>query len=470
MSEKEGNSSETMGAKCRVIGGTELSWCKAVPGGTGTTVLALLFSKQPQLPLLQYALHKLQTTHPILNSKIHFTPSTSTYSYLISPSPSLQIQSFDPSSTAQIIRNLFIKTPSSSSIAPFHLILEHELNRNSWGDADEIEKEVFFCSLYSLDDEKWVVALRLHTSVCDRTTAATILREMLGIMSTNKLEEEEQRGIGEVGLAVEDYIPSGKANKPFWARGADLLGYSFNGLRFSNLEFKDSVSQRSTQFIRFQLTSQETDGILSACMAKGIKLCALFTAAFFIATRSSKSIPDEQFEKYAVVMLVDCRAVLEPELTDQHCGFYYSAILNTHDVKGGEDLWELTKRTYTSLTNAKNNHKHFTDMADLNFLMCKAIDNPALTPSSSMRTSLISVFEDTPIDSSNQVSNDIGLVDYIGCASVHGVGTSVAIFDTIRNGKLDCACVYPSPLHSREQMQELINEMVKIMIDGSNYN
>lgn len=315
-----------------------------------------------------------------------------------------------------------------------------------------------------------VLALRLHTSACDRTSAATLLRELMGMMRESEREEEEKGGIGEVGLAIEDCIPSGKANKPFWARGADILGYTFNGLRFSNLEFKDPVSKRSTKMIRFQLSSEETDGILSACKSKGIKLCALFAAAFFIAARSSKSIPDNQFEKYAVVMLADCRALLEPVLTDQHCGFYYSGILNTHDVKGGEDLWELAKRTYSSFANAKNNHKHFSDMADLNFLMSKAIENPGLTPSSSMRTSLISVFEDPAVDSSNQVPADIGLVDYIGCASVHGVGPSVAIFDTIRNGALDCACVYPSPLHSRDQMQGLIDEMVKIMIDGSNCN
>ena len=104
-------------------------------------------------------------------------------------------------------------------------------------------------------------------------------------------------------------------------------------------------------------------------------------------------------------------------------------------------------------------------MADLNFLMCRAIENPGLTPSSSLRTSFISVFEDPVIDETNEKYNEMGIEDYVGCASVHGVGPSIAIFDTIRDGKLDCACVYPYPLHSREQMQELIDNMRKILID-----
>uniref|UniRef100_A0A2P2IYP7 Uncharacterized protein n=1 Tax=Rhizophora mucronata TaxID=61149 RepID=A0A2P2IYP7_RHIMU len=42
----------------------------------------------------------------------------------------------------------------------------------------------------------------------------------------------------------------------------------------------------------------------------------------------------------------------------------------------------------------------------------------------------------------------------------------MAIFDTIRDGKLDCVCVYPSPLHSRQQMQEFVSNMKIILVDG----
>lgn len=106
-------------------------------------------------------------------------------------------------------------------------------------------------------------------------------------------------------------------------------------------------------------------------------------------------------------------------------------------------------------------------MADLNFLMCRAIENPGLTPSSSLRTSFISVFEDPVIDDdeANEKNKELGIEDYLGCASTHGVGPTIAIFDTIRHGKLDCACVYPFPLHSREQMQSLIDDMKRILIE-----
>lgn len=135
-------------------------------------------------------------------------------------------------------------------------------------------------------------------------------------------------------------------------------------------------------------------------------------------------------------------------------------------MKGGEELWDFAKRIYTSFRDAMNSNKHFSDMADFNFLMCKAIENPGLTPSSSLRTSSVSVFEDPIVGQNNEVHTGLGIEDYVGCASVHGVGPSIAMFDTIRDGKLDCACVYPFPLHSREQMQALIDKMKTILIDA----
>ncbi|KAL3532110.1 hypothetical protein ACH5RR_005631 [Cinchona calisaya] len=461
--------------KIRVAGGTEHSWCKAVPGGTGVTVLTLLLSKNPDIPLLQNTLHKLQNTHPILKSKLHFNPNTNTFSYITPSTPHLQIQLFDLSSTSEILRGIIDLDPTTNttSVSNFHLILEHELNRNTWSNPDrstETDVDLFFASVYTLSADKWAVALRLHTSVCDRTTAVSLLRELMRLMCAKNEEgaEKENEEEVEVRLGIEDYVPSGKGNKPIWARGVDMLGYSLNSLRLSNLNFKDIQSPRSSQVIRLQINADDTQKILYGCHAKDIKLCALLAAAGLIAACSSKCLPDCHWEKYAVVTLIDCRSILDPVLnTDDH-GFYHSAVLNTHDLNGGEDLWELAKRTHNSYTNAKHNNKHFSDMSDVNFLMCKAIENPGLTPSSSLRTALISVFEDPVIDQSDPPLHEkLGLVDYIGCASSHGVGPSIAIFDTIRDGQLDSACVYPSPLHSREQMQMLIDEMKRILVEGA---
>ncbi|KAJ4979058.1 hypothetical protein NE237_009838 [Protea cynaroides] len=453
----------------RRVGSTEQSLCLAVPGGTGIAVLAMLFTKDPGNSILQSALHELQKSHPILRSRITRDDKINTFFFSVSPIPLLQIQSFDVSTTSQLLESLTKSDPNNGSISAFQRIIEHELNQNPW--SNQSDTDVLFASLYALPDSKWIVALRLHASICDRTSAVFLLKELLGLIRGKEEEgvgEEQGMGKQELNLGIEQLIPSGKANKPFWARGLDLLGYSLNAMRFSNLEFKDVTSPRSSQVIRLQMNPDETHRILTKCKGKGIKLCGAIAAAGLVAAHSSKHLlPDHQFEKYAVITLIDCRKLLDPPLNYRSLGFYHSAILNTHDVKGGEEVWELASRCYGSFRDSFNANKHFSDIDVLNLLMCKAIENPGLTPHLSLRTSIISVFEDPVIDDEpTQLHQGMGMEDYMGCASVHGVGPSIAVFDTIRNGRLDCICVYPSPLHSREQMQELIDTMKRILVSS----
>ncbi|KAM7263052.1 hypothetical protein ACFE04_000735 [Oxalis oulophora] len=490
--------------KTRKVGSSEYSWCKAVPGGTGITVLAILLSTQPNISLLQNTLHKLQNTYPTLRSKLHFDATTNNFSFITpppqqhSPPSSLHIQQFDQDATSSILKTL---TTTTSNLSPHQLLLEHEINRNDWADVTVTVTDLFYVSVYTISETQWTVALRLHTGACDRVGAVSLLRELLELMACGgggdgDDDVELEKGNVEEGiLGIESLVPNGKGSKWFWSRGIDMIGYSLNSFRLSQMEFIDAESPRRSQIVRLRMDRTQTQSLLDetklplpfnlnkgsfftlmdscgacqmGCKSRGIELCGALAAAGLIAAHASKNADGNyyQSEKYAVVTLVDCRSELDPVLSSHHLGFYHSAVLNTHDISGDDTLWDTAKRCYMAFSNAKNNNKHFTDMSDLNFLMCKAIENPGLTPSSSMRTAFISVFEDAVIEESNEMQKQLGVDDYIGCASVHGVGPTIAIFDTIRDGQLDCACAYPSPLHSREQMQNLIDAMVKILADS----
>ncbi|CAJ2672734.1 unnamed protein product [Trifolium pratense] len=440
--------------KGRTVGGTEYSWCKAVQGGTGIAVVALRTSKLPNINRLQKALHKLQNSHPILKSTL--LQHTSTFSFLTSPTPFLQLKIHDLS--------LNLNKPNDAvTISPLQQILEQELNNDSvWRDASLNSNEMFFGSIYALPNNVWVIALRLHVAACDRTTAVLLLRELLELMEEKEEIVSEDQNDKKVSLAIEDLVPREKTKKPLLARGLNVLGYSLNSFKLTNLKFNDSKTTRFSQVVRLQLNQDDTKGVLAGCAWNGIKVCGVMSAAGMIAGHSSK----RGSKKYGIVTLTDCRSTLQSRLSDNF-GFYHSAILNSHEIKGGETIWELAKKTYGAFATSKKNNKHFSDMEDLNFLMCKAIENPGLTPSSSLRTSIMSVFEDTVVDNSGKKQREIGVEDYMGCASIHGVGPSIAIFDTIRDGCLDCICVYPAPLHSREQMQDIVGKMKSTLIDAA---
>ncbi|OIW11362.1 hypothetical protein TanjilG_19618 [Lupinus angustifolius] len=455
--------------KVRTVGGTEHSWCKAVHGGTGIAVLALLSSKNPDISRFQIALNKLQNSHPILKTKLHSNTTTSdtTFTFITLTTPFVKIQYHNVCVTSKIFGS---NENEAVSVPPFQLILEHELNQNTWhnhnhssSSLSSYSDNMFVASIYAMPNATWVVVMRLHVAACDRTTAISLLRELLVLMKEEESENEsEEWNKGEVGFAMEDLVPSEKGKKGIWAHGFDVLSYSVNSLRLTNLKFCDTKTTRFSQVVRLQLNNNDTKRVLDGCKHRRIKLCGALSAAGLMGAHSYKN----SSRKYGIITLTDCRSSLQPPLSLHNFGFYHSAILNSHTMKGGESFWDLAKKTYETFSNSKNNNKHFTDMSDMNFLMCKAIQNPSLTSSSSLRTSMMSVFEDTVIDDGGKVQNEVGVEDYMGCASVHGVGPSIAIFDTIRDGRLDCICVYPAPLHSREQMIELVNKMKVILIEG----
>lgn len=129
--------------------------------------------------------------------------------------------------------------------------------------------------------------------------------------------------------------------------------------------------------------------------------------------------------------------------------------MNTYHLNETAKFWELARYCSDSLDDAIRNRKHFTDIGDLNYLMYQSMMHPNLTPSNSLRTSLLVVFRDTMLDNLTDLTDALGVDDYVGCSSIHGIGPSLAVFDSIRNGQLHCANVYPSPLHSHSQMQIL---------------
>ncbi|KAL1566139.1 hypothetical protein AAHA92_01780 [Salvia divinorum] len=459
------HSSETQACPARSLGNTEQNWCRAVASGTGITVLALQMATPPPQIAASLAdiLQRLQTRHPLLAAKLHYNRATKAFSFLQTPAPPPHaVKLHDAPTTARILG------AAAADSSPLQAVLEHELNTNSWSHPGSFPcsgAEVLHVAVYAATAAPGsIVALRFHTSVCDRATAVSVLRELMEMVGGSGTE----KGIsneGEGKMGIESLIPAGKAKKTLWAHGLDTLGYSVNSLRLTNLTFQNTKMPRRSEVVKLQIASKHSALILEGCKSRGIKVCGVLAAAAIIAANSTK-LRTSDTKKYGVVTLTDCRGVLQPPLSPRHYGFYHSAILNIHKVKVAENVWDLAKTCYTDFADYKKCNKHFSDMADLNFLMSKAIDNPALTASSSLRTSLVTVFEDPVMDDSLEMQRSIGAEDFVGCASVHGVGPSLAIFDTIRDGRLDCTCVYPAPLHSREQMSELVERMSKVLING----
>ncbi|MFX6572997.1 hypothetical protein ABTG52_08440, partial [Acinetobacter baumannii] len=371
------------------------------------------------------------------STKLHYNTNTKEFMFLTYTNPQVNIIFHDIPTTSNILK--------SSELSPLHLILERELNVQKWSDPNSFPRngmDVLFPTVYALSETKCVVVLRFHSAICDRATAASVLRELMEMVKVTERGETVQKGTkndSEGTMAIESLVPSGMAKKTLWAHGMDMLGYSVNSFRLTNLKFDNAKGVRCSEVVRLRMNKEDTSRLLAGCNSRGIKLCGALAAAGLIAAHSTKPHSDQLKKKYGVVTLTDCRSQLEPALSIHHYGFYHSAILNTLTVKRNENFWDLAERSYKDFAHYKKCNRHFSDMSDINFLMSKAIENPSVTASSSLRTSLLSVFEDPVLDDSSKIQQEIDVEDYMGCASVHGVGPSIALFDTVRDGVLDCA-------------------------------
>jgi hypothetical protein len=246
-------------------GGTEYSWCRAVPGGTGTTLLALRLSPgAAAVTAVQGALRFLQSVHPALRVRLRTSPS----------GPMLTFPSPAHSPTPLL--------PLAPESAPdFDALLEHELNRNPWAEPDS-DAPVLFATLYELPPPGGAALfVRIHTVACDRSAAAALARELMSLLGgADDAEREPEEAAAEAGF--EERIPQRDTWKPFWARGMDMVGYSINGLRTSTLPFVETGTERSTHRLRLGLGRHGTGRRCCSTYTKKILLRCLWRLFAFV--------------------------------------------------------------------------------------------------------------------------------------------------------------------------------------------
>ncbi|BBM99575.1 hypothetical protein MPTK1_1g22120 [Marchantia polymorpha subsp. ruderalis] len=487
------------GLHSRTMGDTEHNWCRAVGSGTGITVLAVLFSRPVEVSALQRAVDSLQIRHPRLRSELVWIDGKPAFQ--VGDSSHVEVEVIDARNESSArgsceevkeevdeMQDQEDRHCGDMQDAEEHDWMNHvesELNTNLWPEQHHslAPQKMLVVRLYLRPRDYSLLVFRVHTAVCDRVAAATLLVDLLRAMrhcpppsplleddyesSPVLVDGESLSDSAEMRLmSVEDAIPPGQANKPFWAHGIDLLGYSLGSRRHALLPFDNPMEPRRSKVIHSVLSVEQTQQLLAVCQKENTNIYGVLCAAGLKAAAIMKQLA-RRSEHYALCTLIDCRQYLEPKLPQSVVGFYHSALMNTHHVNEITDFWELARRCSTTLENAMKNRKHFTDMGDLNFLMYQAISHPALTPSSSMRTSQLVLFRDPILVQMEDLAKEMGVEHYLGCSSIHGVGPALAMFDSVRKGALHITSIYPSPLYSRSQMRTYVSTMLELMVHSS---
>ena len=122
------------------------------------------------------------------------------------------------------------------------------------------------------------------------------------VSGNGKEEEGIERESGEVNLGIEQLIPPGKANKPFWARGVDMLGYSLNSFRLANLDFRGTDSPRSSQILRLQMNPQDTEKLLA--VSYFLFILYYHNTLLFTVTKLTLSDINDGFQSLTKIVLI----------------------------------------------------------------------------------------------------------------------------------------------------------------------
>lgn len=240
-------------AGVRALGKTESNWVAAVEMGTGITITSILFDRRVPVISLKQSVCALLALHPRLRSLI--VQENGKFFFHTPEEVYVRLSEIDLSSEEEEDEN---------SRERWHLITEEELNVPF---SKEYPIAVFQPKLYLLPDSRSLLVLRVHAAAADMASTPTMVKQI--VSSLQKGSAINYRNVSggidseeELLPSVEDAIPPGQANKPFWAHGMDVVGYGLSSRRHAYLPFDNTESSRRSKLIRAALTAGATNLLL----------------------------------------------------------------------------------------------------------------------------------------------------------------------------------------------------------------
>jgi hypothetical protein len=277
---------------------------------------------------------------------------------------------------------------------------------------------------------------------------------------------------------IEDLVPKGSFSKGFFQKASDTVGYALGANKYALLPFQPSYGEQrksepfKSDLVSYTLGEAGTADLLAACKKEKTTLVAALAAAFLRTAANTKELKERKKDDFSFTSVMECRKFFEPELPADTVGNFVTGIPQTQQAKDGVPFWDLARSVSATIEKDISKSKQFSEIPVLNLLFSQVLKHPGITPQSSMRTALFSMFVDGPPSWTWQ-SKDTQKLQVASVSgpfpSMHGVGPCFACAETLLNGDdLSVSLVYPQPVFSRSQMQafgasamELLNTAAK---------
>ncbi|KAH8967046.1 hypothetical protein BDL97_03G057500 [Sphagnum fallax] len=468
----------------RLMGTSEENWTKSTALGTGLAVFAIALRRSLEVRWVTEAAREVMEQHSLLRAqavqnakgKLAFQVSSEAASPLVEvlPWPSRELASSSCLSGVLVL-------PDDEGDNAFSLALDQvirqEMNApflNSEG-KPSLPLDLFQIHVYSEPSQsQTIIIMRFHSSGLDRPSAVTVVQEFFtalnAIVDGAAPQLSDNPGTSVLLAPIEELIPKGKASKNFLQKGLDTVGYALNAKKYALLPFQPNYTDQRKEpfhsdFLTYTLGRAGTLDLLGACKQENTTLAGALAAAFLKAASNMKEIKDQKKDEFNFTSLVDCRCHFEPTLPECVMGNYVSGIPQTQQVKENMTFWDVARAVSSTTEKELSKYRHFSELPVINLLFSQVLKHPGVTPGSSMRTALFSLFVDKPLEGKWKDVEKLNVAATCGpMPSMHGVGPCFSVTEMLMEGPDLCvSLVYAQPVFNRDQMHTYATAVVELL-------
>ncbi|KAG0556437.1 hypothetical protein KC19_11G053900 [Ceratodon purpureus] len=456
-------------AMTRVMGSSEENWTKATALGTGTAVVAISLRRLVESHQVVQACREVMDQHALLRAQA-VENAKGKLAFLVksdSVAPNVEICPWPQTSASCGVGDIAIAGADDGLAAAVNKVIRDEIN-TPFVNAEKNTSpplDLFQVHLYVEESRsQTIIVLRFHSGGLDRPSAYIVVQQFFtalnAIVDGQAVRLSQNPGKDAILPTIEDLVPKGKSSKGFFQKGFDTVGYALSANKYALLPFQPSYGEQRKEPFRsdvltFTLGKTGTASLLAACKKEKTTLAAALSAAFLKTAANTKELKDKKKDEFSFTSLVDCRKFFDPNMPADTVGNFVAGVPQGQQAKESVSFWDLARSVSASTEKELSKSKQFSEIPVLNMLFSQVLKHPNMTPQSSMRTALFSLFvDDAPLGQWKDTQK-LAVASVSGpFPSMHGVGPCFAVSEALLPGNdLSITLIYPQPVYSRSQME-----------------
>lgn len=486
MAPKQAESSEFV-MMSRPMSQSEENWARITDLGTGISPSVIAMRRDVEEQHITMAVRELMEHYPLTRAQIVENNKGKLYLQVNNGpvKPIVREKSWPKINSSADLAGV-LKLPHddenhSLSLA-LHQVIRNELNAPFLNEDKMAAHPLAVLEVHFYKDSssgpRTIVVIRVHSGACDKHSCSVIAKHFVSALNAVVEGREpvfpDGPGRHELLSPVEDMIPKGKADKGFFSKGLEALGYALDSRKYSLLPFSPEFTKMPikagyiSETLTYNLGKEGTGAFFAACKRENTSHVAALSSAYLQTAANIKEMKDKKLNQFCFTGMLDCRPHFEPPLLETVLGNYTTGILQGTRVKDDTSFWEMARSLSSKAEKDISKHKHFSELPVVAMLAGQLLKHPNLAPSSSKRSGLFTVYFGEPAESIWKNAESLNVAGGLGpLASMHAVGPCFCPCEYMIEGpdgaELCINFTFATPVYSRDQMHSFATSVLELL-------